>query len=129
MIDMFVAFTLLITAMAVALPLVVRHGRILESQRRYRVALDELTNQMDRLTALTDGELSGAIDQLAVSDFAAQRLPRAEISGELQPAETGERITLRLTWNEPGRQDSPLVLAGWRVSHSGSPERAEGGQR
>jgi hypothetical protein len=128
MIDMFVAFTLLITAMAVTLPIVVRHGRLLQSQRHYRVALDELTNQLDRLTAIEDGDLSEALDQLEVSEFAAQRLSGAEISGDLQPAETGERITLRLIWNEPGRRESPLVLAGWRFSDSGPTAPAEGGR-
>jgi hypothetical protein len=128
MIDMFVAFALLIMAMTVALPIVVRHGRLLQSQRQYRVALDELSNQLDRLTAIGNGNLSKALNQLEVSEFAAQRLPGAEISGGLQPTEAGERITLRLIWNEPGRRESPLTLAGWRFSESSPTAPAEGGR-
>ncbi|MGE3641026.1 MAG: hypothetical protein AB7G28_20890 [Pirellulales bacterium] len=116
MLDMFVSFTLLIAAMAVATPLVVRHGRLLESQRHYRIALDELTDQLDRLTALPGDELPQAIERLAPSDFARERLAGAEIKGEVTPADGGQRITLRLVWSEPGRHDAPLTLSGWNFS-------------
>ena len=87
--DLLVAFTLLVTVISVATPLVVRHGRLLKSHRNYRLALDELSNQLDRLTALPLDELPGAIEQLTPSPFLTERLPGARLSGELQPVESG----------------------------------------
>ena len=50
--EMLVAFTLLTSVLALSAPLVVRHGRVLVTARHYRLALEELSNQMERLTAL-----------------------------------------------------------------------------
>jgi hypothetical protein len=111
--DLFVAFTLLVAAMSVATPLVVRHGRVLKSQRNYRLALDELSNQLDRLSALPIEELPGAIERLAPSRFLAERLPGAKLGGELQPADTATRVTLRLSWNEGQRHSAPVALTAW----------------
>ena len=64
---MIVAFVLLSTVMSVATPLLVRHGRLLIDQRRYRLALDEVSNQLDRLTALSEEEARAALGQLELS--------------------------------------------------------------
>jgi hypothetical protein len=111
--DLLVSFTLLVTAISVATPLVVRHGRLLRSQRDYRLALDELSNQIDRLTALPLDELTQAVKQLSPSPFVTERLAGARLSGELQPAESGTRITLALSWNETERVRAPVTLAAW----------------
>jgi hypothetical protein len=111
--DLLVSFTLLITVMSVATPMVVRHGRLLRSQRDYRLALDELSNQLERLSALPAGELPTAVAEIAPSSFVAQRLPGAKLSGELEPAELGVRLTLRLSWNDGERHQAPLSLAAW----------------
>jgi hypothetical protein len=120
--DLLVSFTLLVTVISVATPLVVRHGRLLRSQRDYRLALDELSNQMDRLTALPLDELPQAVKQLSPSQFVSERLPGTRLSGELQPDESGARITLSLSWNETERFRAPVALAGWVFAsqpHSG----------
>jgi hypothetical protein len=113
MIDLMVSLTLLIAAMSTVTPLVVQHGRILQSQRHYRLALDELSNQLERLTALAPDELPNALQQLAPSSFVAERLSGANISGELAAVEGGKRVTLHITWNEVGRRKRPLTLAAW----------------
>jgi hypothetical protein len=113
--DALIACTLLVTVISVATPLVVRHSRLLKSQRDYRLALDELSNQMERLTALRNDELAEAIDKLAPSAFLTERIPSAELSGELRPAETGTRVTLKLSWNESQVRKEPLSLAAWVI--------------
>lgn len=118
-IELLVAFTLLTTTMAVSVPLVVRHGRLLESARQYRIALEELSNQLDRLTALPENELQAALRRLAPSQFTASRLPGAEMSGELQPADIGRRIVLQIVWNEPQRSAAPVTLAAWILPEPG----------
>jgi hypothetical protein len=108
-----VALTLLVAAIGVASPLVVRHGRLLKSHRHYRLALDELTNQLDRLTALPTDELPRAVEQLSESEFIVERLPGAKLGGELQPVESGTRVTLKLSWNEMAGRRAPATLTAW----------------
>ena len=114
--EILVAFSLLTTVMAVAMPLVVRHGRLLSAQREYRIALDELENQLDRLTALPESELPAAIEQLSPSEFVAARLQEATLTGEITSEEIGSRITLRIIWDEKHRREAPVALSAWTFS-------------
>ena len=111
--DLLVSFTLLVTVISVSTPLIVRHGRLLKSQRNYRLALDELSNQMDRLTTLSSNDLAQAVKQLSPSTFVTDRLPGAKLGGELQPAESGMRLTLTLSWSETERDRAPVTIAAW----------------
>lgn len=111
--EVLVAFTLLSTVLALSTPLVVAHGRLLKAQRDYRLALDELSNQLERLTTLPEPDLSKALDELVPSPLAASRLPGATLRGQLADAELGKRVTLEIWWDEPNRQTVPLRLAAW----------------
>lgn len=127
--EMLVSFALLMTAMSIATPMVVRYFRLTKSQVNYRLALDELTNQMDRLTVLPQAELVEAIRQLAPSGFVRERLANVTLSGELQPMESGTHIMLRIWWDEVDRARAPVKLSGWVFDPSADPERQanEGG--
>jgi len=114
--EVLVSFTLLSSVLAFATPLVVRHGRLMAGQRHYRLALDELSNQIERLSAMPADQLSAAVENLAPSEFAAEHLPGAELSGELAAQELGRRLTLRLKWDEPQRKSAPLRLTAWIAS-------------
>ncbi len=127
MLDLMVALTLLVAATSVVVPLVVRHGQVLQSQRHYRLALDELSNQLDRLAALPPDELPSAVRQLAPSPFIAERLPGAKLTGELAPVDGGVRVTLDITWDDVGRRKQPVTLAAWVFAPSGGTAGPEGG--
>jgi hypothetical protein len=116
--EIVISFTLLSSVLAFATPLVVRHGRLLAAQRQYRLALDELSNQFERLSALSADDLPAAIEQLTPSPFTASRLAGAELHGQLDPADVGQRLTLWLHWDEPERRAAPVALAGWIIPHS-----------
>lgn len=122
--EILVSFTLLSSVLAFATPLVVRHGRLLAAQRDYRLALDELSNQLERLTALPPAELPAAVEGLSPSDFAAAHLPGAELTAELTSADIGQRLTLKLSWDEPQRSAAPVTLAAWVVPLSDPPRSA-----
>jgi hypothetical protein len=111
--EVIVACTLMSSVLAVFTPLVVKHRRLLIAQRDYRLALDEVSNQLERLTALPEGEVSAALEQLKPSDFAAARLPGAELRGELDSIDFGRRLKLELIWNDPQRRGAPVSLAAW----------------
>jgi hypothetical protein len=116
MIEMFVALTLLTSVLAVSAPLVVRHGRILIAHRHYRIALEELTNQLERLTALPADEVAMAVEQIAPSAFATARLPGLNLRAQLDSADIGQRVTLTISWDEPERRKAPVSLAAWIVA-------------
>jgi hypothetical protein len=119
MLETIVAFTLLSSVLSVSLPLAVRHGRLLIDQRNYRIALDELTNQLDRLTALPEDDVPAAVGKLAPSEFAETRLSHIELAGELAPADVGRRVRLRLTWG--GLQPQTVSMTAWITPSLQSP--------
>lgn len=112
-IEAIVAFTLLSTALTLSLPLIVHHQRLLESARHYRLALDELSNQVDRLTSIPAADVSSELTRLAPSPFLAKNLPGAALTGELQSADIGQRLTLHLTWNDLPRSPTTVALTAW----------------
>lgn len=111
--EIIVACTLLGGVFAAAMPLMVLHGRLLSEHRDHQRALEELSNQLERLTALPAAELPPALEPLAPSAFAAAELPDAVLRGRLEPAEPGQRLTLELTWHAAGRTVQPVRLAAW----------------
>ena len=119
--ELLVAFTLLSTALSLAVPLVVHHGRLLASARHYRLAVDELTNQIERLTALPRDDVQRAIEELQSSSFTAERLPGAALSAQLEPDDLGERLTLSIVWNEPQRAAAPVRLVAWVMPDADGP--------
>jgi hypothetical protein len=115
--EVLVALTLLSTLLSLSLSSMVRHGRLLTSEQNYRLALDELSNQLDRLIALPGNELSLAVNELQLTPFTAERLSDAKLVGEIAPTDIGQRVTLRLTSKDPN--GLKLSMAGW-VFHSRS---------
>jgi hypothetical protein len=111
--EVLVACTLLSAVLSVATPLVIRHNRLLTAHHEYQMALDEVSNQLERLTALPAAELPPALEQLAPSELAAAHLNGAKLTGELEAAGQGQRLTLHLIWDEPQRKSAPVSLAAW----------------
>src|SRR2546423_15470355 len=109
--EVIVSLTLLMSVLSVSLPLIVRHGRLLMVQQHYRLALDELSNQLDRLTGMRAEDVPLALKQLSVSPFTAARLVGAKLNAEMKPAEIGQRLTVRLTWKDS--QDQSATMTGW----------------
>ena len=115
MIELVVAATLLVTVLSVATNLTVRSGRLWQDSRHYRLALDELTNQLERLTALPSDQRSEALTQLAPSAELAAALPHPEFTADTLDDELGTRLILRLNWDRQGKS-KPVTLVGWIAS-------------
>lgn len=113
LLELLAAFSLLITVLGVSLPLVVRHGRILKSADQYRLALDELSNQLERLRALPADEIEQELEALKPGELTAQRLSGAKLDGALEESDGGNRVRLRIIWDEPQRREAPVELVGW----------------
>jgi hypothetical protein len=115
-IEMFVALALVTSVLSLSAPLIVRHGRMLIAHRHYRVALDELTNQLERLTALPAAEVPTAVEQITPSPFASARLHAPKLQARIDSVEIGQRVTLTIIWDEPQRPQAPVSLAAWIVA-------------
>lgn len=111
--EVVVAFTLLTSVLALAAPLIVAHNRLLIAQRHYRVALAEISNQLERLSLLSATELPAAVEKLSPSEFAAERLPGAKLNGDVQETTFGQRVSLELSWDEINRDAAPVRLTTW----------------
>jgi hypothetical protein len=111
MLEVMVSLSLLMGTLSLSLPLILHHGRLLIEQRNYRLALDELSNHLDRLTATGPDDLSLALRQLAVSPFTAERLHDAKLTSDLKPDDIGQRLILTLTWRNSNEQK--VALAAW----------------
>jgi hypothetical protein len=123
--EVIVALTLLLSVLSLSASLIVRHGRLLVTQRHYRQALDELSNQVDRLTALPADDVPQALKQVSLSQFAATRLPGAKLTADIKPADIGQRFILRLTWKEHHEQSE--TMTGWILPRtSGQAEKGSG---
>jgi hypothetical protein len=113
LIETVVACTLLASVMLTIVPAVVRCGRLRQQSHYHRLALGELTNQMELLTALPQDQLPELMDDLQLSPAARQSLPDPELGGLIAQTQDGSQLTLRLRWNVPGRRERPLVLTTW----------------
>src|SRR5947199_9759067 len=99
MLEVIVGLSLLMSALSLSVPLNVKHGRLLIEQRNYRLALDELSNHLDRVAATPPNDLPQSVQQLAVSPFTSERFQNAKLTADVKPADIGQRLTLSLTWN------------------------------
>jgi hypothetical protein len=112
-IELLVSFTLLTAVLGAALPLVVRHGRILTSARQYRMALDELSNRAEEIASLDREQAIRVVEDMKPSAFTSEHLPGAELTAVLAPPDDAERVTLSLIWDEPGPRSAPVSLVAW----------------
>jgi hypothetical protein len=60
--------------------------------------LDEVSNQLDRLSALPSDQLADALEQVQVSDWTLTRLPGAVLTSRLEAVDMGSRLTLELSY-------------------------------
>jgi hypothetical protein len=116
-----VAFTLLTSVLAFSTPLIVRHKRLVAAQRDYRLALDEASNQIERLSVVPPKQIAEAVDSLQPSAFAAARLPAVKVEGKIEPVDLGHRITVSVSWGDGQRAAMPVTLAAWALNAATSP--------
>lgn len=112
LIELVAAGTLVISGLTIIGKLSVASGRVWQQTRHEQVALEELSNQLERLLALPPPQRVEAISQLAPSAFAADMLPGANITVRQVEDADGERLELQIDWDRPV-PSRPLRLVGW----------------
>lgn len=110
--ELIVAATLLVAVMSVVASLTVRSGRLWQDSRHYRLAIDELSNHIERLASLDKSRLAIALAKLPLSSQIQASLPNPVLSGESLTDEDGTRLVLHLAWDRLGKSP-PMTLVGW----------------
>ena len=112
LVECIVAASILSVAIGTVTMAVFRIGRIWTDTGHYRIALQEVSNQLESLTQLPPDQVQTAIDSLAVSPAVGRSLVDAKFSGELIQDEFGDRIKLALTWGDD-RSNRPIHMTAW----------------
>ena len=119
MIELVVSAMLLVTVMTFVTTLAFRVGLIWKDTGHHRLAMNELSNQLEVLTSLNPDQIPDALKEVQPSPMVIGTLDQPELSGDWLDDELGRRIVLRLNWQRrnPGK---PVTLVGW-VSNPGAP--------
>ena len=112
MTELVVAATLMVAMLSLVAPLAVRSGRLWQDSRYYRLAVEELTNQLELLTSLDEVERTAAIAELSPSSQVSAALPNPVLSAETLTDEDGTRLVMRLAWDRLG-DNTAVTLVGW----------------
>ena len=120
--EVIVAATLLLSMIGLVVPTTVRAGRIWRDARHLQIAMNELSNQFEYLSSLSDAERTAALSQVQVSEQARQSLSNASLEASLATKEDGVRLILSLNWDR-GIETKPIKIMGWLSSSvSDAPE-------
>ena len=110
--DLLVGAVLFVALVSFVVPLAVKNGRVWQDSAQYRIALDELSSQLEFLTQLDDQKRDNALSELSPSPEIVSRLPNAKLEGQLIADNDGRRIALSLSWDRIG-EARPVTLVGW----------------
>jgi hypothetical protein len=110
--EVIVAATLLLSMIGLVVPTTVRTGRIWRDSRHYQIAMNELSNQFEYLSSLSDAERTSALAKLQVSEQARRSLQDTRLEASLASNEDGLRLTLSLNWDR-GVDAMPIKIVGW----------------
>ncbi len=110
--ELIVAAGLLATTMGLVATCTVAGQRLQRMQREHTLAVDELSNQLERFIALPISEVESSLQQLKPSDWVAERLPEIELTAQRHSDESGDRVELQLQWKRVGNPP-PLVAVAW----------------
>lgn len=110
--EVLVAAIVLVAVVSVVTQLAVRSGRLRLDTRHHQVALEELSNQLDRLLALDEPARTTALENLTPSSLAQSALSSPELTAQILEDVDGRRLVLSLVWNRFGKRE-PVTLIGW----------------
>ena len=84
----------------------------MQDVRHYNLAIDELSNQLERLTAMASPERKKAISELLPSEAIDSILIDVSLKAEEIRDDDGKRIAISIQWDRGGPA-APLTLVGW----------------
>ncbi len=111
-IEVIVSASLLLVAIGALSSMVPRLGNVWKASRNDQLATHELANQLETLTAMTESQLSQALENLQVSADLTNCLQGAVLSHQLLDDENGRRIVLSIDWDRVA-DAKPISMVAW----------------
>ncbi len=112
--ELLVAATLLLSSITIASQLTIQSRRLWVDVRHHQLALDELSNQLERLVTLDTETAKSQLARLEPSESAEQTLANVKLQGNWLDDDDGRRITLSIQWDRPAPA-TPLTMMAWVV--------------
>ncbi|MCM2371535.1 type IV pilus modification PilV family protein [Aporhodopirellula aestuarii] len=112
MIECVVAASILLVAMSTVTTMAFRVNRVWIDVADQRIAMNELANAIESITALPAETIDDAIKELQPSATATASLDQPQLSGIRMNDELGDRVVLTLTWRST-HPLHPVQLIGW----------------
>ena len=112
--EVLVSAVLLMTVMSLVGTACHRVNLIWFDVNHHRVAVCELSNHLEELTAMKPEQAIAAVNTLKPSAFCCQALDSPELTGEIFKDDLGSRVVLQITWKRPVAAN-PVTMSGWIV--------------
>ena len=117
--EILAATVILCATVTVVTNLLFKCGMVWRDVSQHRVAIHELSAQLEELTLMEADSVAEKIGQLKPSAICAERLPEAKLTGSLVEDSLGVRIELSINWKR-AVESKPMVLCGWLIESEGS---------
>ena len=117
--EVLVSVVIICATATVVTSLLFKCGMVWRDVSQYRVAVHELSAQLEELTLMEADSVAERIEQLKPSAICSQRLPNAQLTGALVEDNLGVRIELSINWKR-AVESKPMVLCGWLTESEGS---------
>ncbi len=119
LIELAVSTIVLISLLSIATTLCFQVSLVWRDINQHRVAVAELSNQLDQLTRMDPQQARETLKSMIPSELSKHTLRDPQLSGKLIETTLGQQINLQLNWNRrhPGK---PVKLVGWISSDNSS---------
>ena len=112
--ELLASVAILLATVTVITTLLFKCGMIWRDVSQRRVAVAELSSQLEELTLLDQESATEKIEQLKLSQIFTERLPEAKLTGKISQDNLGVRIQLSLNWKR-AVESKPIILSGWLI--------------
>src|SRR6185503_12216075 len=121
-IEVSLALTVLLAASILLTQFLVASSQQRKLADQRRLALEELSNRLERVMAATWEDVNvAAIEGQEFSPAVQENLPAAKllasITDEPGGSTSGKRVRLEISWEQHGQRVSPIRLTGWKFPH------------
>ena len=113
-IEFLVSFSVMATVMTVATTMTLNISRVWRDIEHQRLAVCELSNQLEEMTLLSGEDLIERVGQIEPSEFCKQGLDEPRIAAQLSSDVLGQRIDLELAWKRHP-VEKKVRLSGWAM--------------
>lgn len=112
MIELVVAAIVMVIVMSLVTTLCFRISLVWQDIGHRRVAVAELSNQLDRLTRMNPQQVRDELQTLKPSELSKRTLREPQLTGKMVQSDAGHQINLRLDWKRH-QGGQPVELVGW----------------